>query len=62
MRTNVGLKTINSLTEEGFTQLRVDLEDWNRTKAYAMYDVFKVANSTEKYNLTVAGYTGTAGE
>ncbi|OXA46247.1 Techylectin-5B [Folsomia candida] len=58
----LGLKTINSLTEEGFTQLRVDLEDWNRTKAYAMYDVFKVANSTEKYNLTVAGYTGTAGD
>ncbi|XP_035716098.1 microfibril-associated glycoprotein 4 isoform X2 [Folsomia candida] len=58
----LGLKTIHALTVEGFTQLRVDLEDWSRNKAYAMYDVFNVAGSLEKYSLTVAGYTGTAGD
>ncbi|OXA40014.1 Techylectin-5B [Folsomia candida] len=58
----LGLKTIHELTMEGYTQLRVDLEDWNGEKRYAMYDVFKVTGTQDKYRLTVAGYTGTAGD
>ncbi|XP_035708153.1 angiopoietin-related protein 4-like [Folsomia candida] len=57
----LGLETILGLTLEGYTQLRVDLEDWEGKK-YAMYDVFRVADAQEKYNLTVDGYWGTAGE
>ncbi|OXA38733.1 Angiopoietin-related protein 7 [Folsomia candida] len=57
----LGLKTIHELTVEGNTQLRVDLEDWEGNKKYAMFDTFRVANVRTKYNLTVDGYTGTAG-
>ncbi|XP_021953631.1 angiopoietin-related protein 7 [Folsomia candida] len=58
----LGLETIHGLTLEGYTQLRVDLEDWEGNKKYAMYDVFRVADAQEKYNLTVDGYWGTAGD
>lgn len=57
-----GWKTIHNLTVDGNTQLRIDLEDWEGEKGYAMYDVFKVAGSGEQYKLTVDVYTGTAGK
>ncbi|OXA38704.1 Angiopoietin-4, partial [Folsomia candida] len=58
----IGLKAIHELTTEGYTQLKVDLEDWNGEKRYAMFDVFEVAGSKDKYRLTVSGYTGIAGD
>ncbi|XP_021965784.2 angiopoietin-related protein 7 [Folsomia candida] len=58
----LGLKTIHDLTEEGYTQLLVDLKDWAGEKKYAMYNVFQVAGTQDKYRLKVAGYTGTAGD
>ncbi|OXA46109.1 Angiopoietin-4 [Folsomia candida] len=59
---SLGLKAIHELTVEGFTQLKMDLEDWDGVKRYAMYDVFKVAGAQDKYRLKIAGYTGTAGD
>ncbi|OXA49480.1 Tenascin-R, partial [Folsomia candida] len=58
----IGLKTIHELTEAGYTQLRVDLEDWEGNKAYATYETFKVGGPQDKYKLTVKGYNGTAGD
>ncbi|XP_021967106.1 techylectin-5B isoform X2 [Folsomia candida] len=58
----IGLETIHALTKAGYTQLRVDLEDWEGNKAYAMYNEFKVGGALDKYNLTVGGYNGTAGD
>lgn len=46
---------------EGYTQLRVDLEDWDGDKKYSVYDMFKVASAQDNYILTVGGYWGTAG-
>lgn len=47
---------------EGNTHLRVDVEDFAGVKKYAIYDVFKVAGASDKYRLTIDGYSGTAGE
>ncbi|XP_021958901.2 tenascin-R isoform X2 [Folsomia candida] len=58
----IGLKTIHELTEAGYTQLRVDLEDWEGNKAYATYETFKVGGPQDKCKLTVKGYNGTAGD
>lgn len=43
-------------------ELRVDLVDFNDTKAYAKYDTFAIGAEDENYNLTVNGYTGDAGD
>ncbi|XP_035711165.1 angiopoietin-4 [Folsomia candida] len=58
----IGLQTIHELTEAEYTQLRVDLEDWGGNKVYATYSEFKVGGAQDKYNLTVSGYNGTAGD
>jgi hypothetical protein len=42
-------------------ELRVDLTSFSGEKAYALYSTFKVANETSKYQLTVWGFSGTAG-
>ena len=58
----LGLGKINHLTEEGSNTLRVDLGDFDNNTAYAQYSTFSVGNSTTEYNLTVGGYSGTAGD
>jgi ficolin len=39
----------------------VDLTDFAGKNAYALYSTFKVGNESTKYQLTVSGYSGTAG-
>ncbi|XP_035701244.1 ficolin-2 [Folsomia candida] len=56
----IGLETMHELTKVGYTQLRVDLEDWVGKMAYTTYSEFKVGGAQDKYNLTVGGYNGTA--
>ncbi|XP_035713815.1 fibroleukin [Folsomia candida] len=56
----LGLGTMFFLGVEGYTQLRVDLEDWDGDKKYSVYDMFKVASAQDNYILTVGGYWGTA--
>ncbi|OXA49326.1 Fibrinogen C domain-containing protein 1-A [Folsomia candida] len=56
----IGLQTIHELTKAGYTQLRVDFEDWVGMKAYTTYSEFNVGGAQDKYNLTVGGYKGTA--
>ena len=58
----LGLGKINRLTKEQSNTLRVDLGDFDGNTAYAQYTTFSVGNSTTKYNLTVGGYSGTAGD
>ena len=57
----LGLDKIHLLTTSN-TTLRVDLEDSNENKAFAKYSTFKVGNVFSKYQLTVEGYRGTAGD
>ena len=58
----LGLGKINRLTKEQSNTLRVDLGDFDGSTSYAQYTTFSVGNSTTKYNLTVGGYSGTAGD
>ena len=58
----LGLSKINRLTNIGTTtkSLRVDLEDFDGNKRYAQYSTFRVKDSSRKYTLNIAGYSGNA--
>ncbi|XP_065898504.1 fibrinogen-like protein A [Dysidea avara] len=53
-----GLKLMNCLTLTGQWELRVDFEFQNKTRSYLHYNVFKVGSASEKYPLTIDGFTG----
>jgi len=42
-------------------RLRVDLEAFNGKTVYAQYENFQIDSEATKYNITFAGYQGTAG-
>ena len=54
----LGLDKIHRLTKSGQNVLRVDLKDFENKTRFANYATFAVANKTEKYRLTVGGYSG----
>lgn len=56
-----GMEKIHRLTKSP-SKLRVDLEDIDGNTAYAEYDMFAVATESEKYQLSVGKYSGTAGD
>ena len=57
-----GNENLHKLTKDGNYQLRVDLQDWNDIKKYALYNIFNVGDETTKYKLIVGGYSGDAGK
>ncbi|KAI7812707.1 putative fibrinogen C domain-containing protein 1 [Triplophysa rosa] len=62
-----GLKQIHALTIQGNYEMRIDLEDFENSTAFAQYAVFGVGlfsvdPEDDGYPLTVAEYTGTAGD
>ena len=59
----LGLDKIHRLTAgRAQSELRVDMEDFDRERRYAQYSSFRVANAYLKYRLEVSGYAGTAGD
>ena len=44
------------------TGTEVDLEDFEKNTAYALYENFIVAGAADQYRLQVSGYNGTAGD
>lgn len=42
-------------------ELRVDLESFSNERAYATYSSFNVGDESTLYQLSVSGYSGTAG-
>ena len=54
----LGLDKIHRLSKSGQNVLRVDLEDFENETRYANYSTFAVGNETDKYRLTVGGYSG----
>ncbi|XP_078605257.1 microfibril-associated glycoprotein 4-like isoform X2 [Branchiostoma floridae x Branchiostoma japonicum] len=58
----LGNDKLHQLTSQAQYELRVDLEDFEGNSAYAQYQVFTVGSEAVLYNLTVEGYSGTAGD
>ena len=59
------LNKIHRLTtaqSTGSTALRADMKDFNGIMRYAKYTTFRVLDSSRKYQLNIAGYSGTAGD
>ncbi|KAK3576790.1 hypothetical protein CHS0354_002573 [Potamilus streckersoni] len=60
----LGLETIHKLTSQANVKLRVDLiaPGSPQIMAYAAFSSFTVGDETSNYRLTVAGYSGNAGD
>ncbi|XP_047493567.1 fibrinogen C domain-containing protein 1-like [Penaeus chinensis] len=58
----LGLDAIHALTAQAATELRVDLADFEGESRFAKYSSFSVGDRDDLYRLTVAGYSGTAGD
>lgn len=58
----LGLDKINRLTSSDRYKLRVDLEDTEGKTAYAEYNLFAITSERTKYQLSLGGYSGTAGD
>ena len=59
----LGLSKIHILTASAArSELRIDLKNSSGNTAYAKYMNFAVGDSASNYALSVAGYTGTAGD
>ena len=58
----LGLRNIHRLTPQGSNYLRVDLGDFEGSKAYAKYNSFEILDSYTQYTLVIGSYTGTAGD
>ncbi|KAI8747655.1 BgiBFREP16.3, partial [Biomphalaria glabrata] len=57
----LGNENIFKLTSTGQYDLRIDLENNNKTY-FAQYENFKVLSETEKYKLQIGKYSGNAGD
>ena len=57
-----GLRLINLLTETGQWEMRVEDRYYGSITAYIHYNQFKVGGPSEKYKLTVGGYTSRYGD
>ncbi len=58
----LGNRLLHSLTIGGAYSLRIDLEDFEDEKRYAVYDQFVVGSEDYGFHLTVGGYSGNAGK
>ena len=59
----LGLAHMHRLTAScARTELRVDLEDFSNDARYAQYTNFGIGDASTNHTLTVAGYSGTAGD
>ena len=58
----LGNDNIHRLTASRPSSLRVELEDWNGTRAYAKYGKFNIGDEQAQYRLEVGSYSGTAGD
>lgn len=54
----LGLHRIHRMTRSEEQVLRVDLEDWENSRRYALYETFTLANEDLEYQITVRNYSG----
>ncbi|KAG0721058.1 Fibrinogen C domain-containing protein 1 [Chionoecetes opilio] len=58
----LGLEALHQLTHAAHYELRVDMVDYELGHRHAHYQVFRVGAEKEGYRLTVANYSGDAGD
>ncbi len=59
----LGNDRLSMLTNQDLYQLRVDLEDFEGQKRFALYDSVRIANEVDQYRLTLGSYIkGDAGD
>ncbi|XP_052067460.1 ryncolin-2-like [Mytilus californianus] len=58
----IGNDNLHMLTSKRNYHLRVDLEDWDGQRRYAVYQIFMVGDENTKYKLSIGSYRGTAGD
>ena len=58
----LGNDVIHQLTTAGNYKLKIIMTDRYNVTQYAEYSTFRVADESQKYNLSIWGYTGTAGD
>lgn len=58
----LGNEKIYALTNQGNYSLRIDMEDKEGNKRYAVYKQFWIENEKQKYKLHVSGFDGNAGD
>ena len=58
----LGNDKIHRLTASRPSSLRVEVEDWSGTSAYAKYGKFNIGDEQAQYRLEVGSYSGTAGD
>ena len=59
----LGLSKIHRLTKaRQATELLVKLTDFEGNTSYARYSTFSIGDNSTEYTLTIAGYSGTAGD
>ena len=57
-----GLEGIRALTQNQPAELKVEMGTFNCEIAYAHYSHFSIGDSASRYELSVSGYSGTAGD
>ncbi|CAG2244666.1 FCN [Mytilus edulis] len=58
----LGNDHLHQLTSQGKYKLRIDLEDFENNRKYALYEKFSVGSESSGYVLDVGGYSGDAGD
>ncbi|XP_033746381.1 ficolin-1-like [Pecten maximus] len=58
----LGNKNIHALTASGLYELRIVLEDFQGNRKVANYRSFSVGDAESKYQLSIDGYSGDAGD
>ena len=58
----VGNDHLHLLTASGYTNLRVDLKDFDGGSAYAEYAQFTIGDAASNYIMHCGGYSGTSGK
>ncbi|CAC5377465.1 Fibrinogen-like protein A,Ryncolin-4,Angiopoietin-related protein 7,Angiopoietin-related protein 1,Ficolin-3,Ficolin-1-B,Techylectin-5A,Ficolin-2,Ryncolin-1,Tenascin-R,Fibrinogen-like protein 1,Angiopoietin-1,Tenascin-X,Fibrinogen C domain-containing protein 1-A,Tenascin-N,Veficolin-1,Ryncolin-3,Tenascin,Fibroleukin, Fibrinogen C domain-containing protein 1,Fibrinogen gamma chain,Techylectin-like protein,Ryncolin-2,Fibrinogen beta chain,Angiopoietin-related protein 6,Techylectin-5B,Angiopoietin-related pro len=58
----LGNDHLHHLTSQGKYKLRIDMEDFENNRRYALYEKFGVGSESSGYILDVSGYSGDAGD
>lgn len=58
----LGNEIIHTLTAQGNHELKIVLTDFSNAAKYALYSSFRIADESHWYQLSVLGYSGTAGD